>query len=912
MGEPAIDLSPLDSEGLRADRPSYARKWSTLTNVIFRDGRLRPRPGLRELWDWRDQNYPSVARGVPLAIAEIWNAGSTAGNRAGATHDSETLTPNGTTTVVAGWTGTHADIDETAPDSGTTKMLTSTAGAQAAIDFTNTSNSPDVIPGVVILVRARATVNAARAVMKFYWRRGGANYLVHTQDVPANLQIETDDWYTFAFEITRDPFDGVTKLTKTLVDSLQIVMEFTGGETFVYEVAYLFDADGNYTQWLDADDGGTASFGDILSTPAWAESNALDTNHGIKPGTTSGSKQSWSMPTLATTFASVTNLDFWIWGQAPSKSKRLRLFFRTGGTDYTIADFEIKVLTGTTSFFQKLVQSTTNPATSSAWTGAQVSNGEFGVQDLDTGTHSLGFKILGITPIVQGTVTGTGVEVDWMSARVLETSTAGAEGIPGKTRLWITDKFMARLDDDALQTITDVTNSVAMTEPPHVPIDWTILYGQLYAVNGDQATRRYPNGSNLFEALTTNNADGATAITGKTVTAFADRILYGWVKDNASVIPERVAFSKFQDGGTHNHVSAGDFDLLLTPGGVLKLLPLSEDLCIAYKQRGIYNLRRSGSDVAPIIPDLIDPFTELKAPRTVVAALTPTGTQIHLFLGTNPSSGLNVYAFDGSKVTPIGDGIQRFLQDEVNKDGMGNAFAVADPQEGLYYLFLPFGNDMFADGGFIYHLRSGAWTRFTTPWTVNAAGWWTIPALVENGSFYADTPAIDGPTRTMIGQLGGRLVTMDFNAAFDAEFPPSRTATDPEVFTSDGNNDTGESRKAFTATVETGDPRPSAHPGDQASSYRLHIVENCHAPVTISATASGDGGVTESTAVEGVIGSLSDTAAYTHSAIDLNGTYSHRPRVKLQLGAESAKSGENPLFEIAEMWLEVQPQGDDP
>ena len=277
-----------------------------------------------------------------------------------------------------------------------------------------------------------------------------------------------------------------------------------------------------------------------------------------------------------------------------------------------------------------------------------------------------------------------------------------------------------------------------MATPGNVPLDWDVLYGQLYLVDGT-STKRYPNSSNVYEALTANNNAGGI-VTGRTVAAFADRILYGWVLDGTEETPERVAYSEIFNGGSHLVASgAGDFDLLDTPGGVVKLITLTEDVCAALKEVGIYSLRRTGNAAAPIIRDVIDFDTGCLAAMTAQRVNNQTGNPIILFFGFNKSYGYNIYAFDGTQVTPAGDGIQDILTDNVNREHTRNSFAVLDPEAGLYWLFVARGTDIFPTGGVVMSIRTGAWSEFELPFPVSSGGIWTPTArVVEHAGRSAD------------------------------------------------------------------------------------------------------------------------------------------------------------------------------
>ena len=82
---------------------------------------------------------------------------------------------------------------------------------------------------------------------------------------------------------------------------------------------------------------------------------------------------------------------------------------------------------------------------------------------------------------------------------------------------------------------------------------------------------------------------------------------------------------------------------------------------------------------APLVPDPVDMETQLMAEATVKNTLSRGGDPVLLFLGRNSKDGLNVFAFDGSNVTAVGDPISKELRENVNWASIDNSFAEVDP-----------------------------------------------------------------------------------------------------------------------------------------------------------------------------------------------------------------------------------------
>lgn len=164
-----IDLVPLDAPGIQLNRPSHEVKWRKLTNVAVKDGSLVPRVGFKEVGGISSETIPSVAPSSVLAITEVLNPGSSLTGRESWTPLIETLTPTGSSDIVAGWTGSHTDIDETVPPDNNF-ITSSTLGSQKGLTWSNLVGSPSSIVGVFIKGLARISQLGGQAVLKIHNR----------------------------------------------------------------------------------------------------------------------------------------------------------------------------------------------------------------------------------------------------------------------------------------------------------------------------------------------------------------------------------------------------------------------------------------------------------------------------------------------------------------------------------------------------------------------------------------------------------------------------------------------------------------------------------------------------------------------------------------------------------------------
>ena len=454
------------------------------------------------------------------------------------------------------------------------------------------------------------------------------------------------------------------------------------------------------------------------------------------------------------------------------------------------------------------------------------------------------------------------------------------DGIVDRARLMVSTKNFIRLDNESdASGYTDVRGSVV--NPTLLDMDWGVLYGQAYFSNGCDDVYVYPNSSNNFFQL-------AGKPKGRTVAGFADRILLGWTSDAGEETPERIIYSNQFDGQNFDGPSAGDFDVLSTPSGVVKLLPLAEDTCACYKQIGVYILRRTGDATFPLVPDLIDPETGCLAQRSVQASLDPAGNGVHYFLGRNSLVGINVFRFDGSQVAAVGDGISALLRDRVNLKTVSLSFGAIDPEGNNYWLFVPLDNDILPKSAFILNLRNGQWTgphSFTPTYT--AAGRWSLTT---------EEASLNGTDTLILGRTDGFSYKADYDQATDT--------LQRSFFAGDETHD------EYAIVVETGDLRYAA-PQDQAMLYRayFHYVDN--GEFSVVADVSTDGGITFNTALTTPLGTSGGAGEYKREEIDVTVANAPRSRLRFTFTAKDANTIRDTI-QLAEVIVVAEPAGEAP
>jgi len=483
------------------------------------------------------------------------------------------------------------------------------------------------------------------------------------------------------------------------------------------------------------------------------------------------------------------------------------------------------------------------------------------------------FLSIGVQNVIGPTIA---FDVDYINMTVVGTRTemAANTGLIGVSKVIVSNRALLEYND-LIPSYIDRRGAAAL--PSAIPIDAAILYGQIFAVNGEDQTYIFPNSSGNWYQL-------AGKPTGRTVASFAGRILVGWATSAAGqTIPERVVFSVKGNGEDYTGVGSGLFDCLATPGGIVKLTTFSDDLCMLYKEQGVWTVRRTGDDDIPFIPDVIDFETRCIALKTVKTTLTKEGSPIQFFLGRNALNGLSIFRCDGVTVTDVGQGIQKFLNDSTitNFRRLALAFAEVDPDTGNYWLFIAEGNDAFPKRAWILDMRTYEWTSAALGYQFSTAGRWTL----LNAAVTAPT----GENQMILGKASDNLAYTPDSALIVDEVTPGL------------GNDTKE-----TVTWETGDHRLSGTAHEQGIGYRLHMLYTAAASLAVNISASTDGGVTYSTKQFSI---LNGSSAEPLSYAVLDPLVSHGRRIRFKV--EAIPDLRTSTFEISEMWIESESAGVD-
>jgi hypothetical protein len=901
-----VELHPLDDQGQRSDRPSTEVKWTKLENMIVRDGRLVQRPGLRQFSSLPLDVPTSGSGGVvsndrtAVAIIEIGQPGSNANSRkqgeSGQSIEEPTSTVSNSTWTISGGTLHEAlqpgDVDFLSSNTkgDTFEVVMGNASGDTLAEVTgyivriygdgHQAKQEGAFPPSMIKVTDKNgdTIGPGHAGLGagIYYLPVQLNTAEGGETGQGTLEIFTET----------DPVNvNVENVSTTVSGQLSLHPQ----------------ADGAHTAWVNGT-GGWDLVNDVWTDKAattwrlaepWVPSVTDPFLHSDVAVGGTAVKQSFTVVSDIDSVAggravdTVTYVAFYVTAQ---KSKdgpaNFTLFTRIGGVDYDIVTFEVggpdsKTYwdedTGSNVNYYSLHNdifgggvSRINPATEVAWTKSDLDSSEWGIKNNEGAIRI--WKMV-IVPGVVWTAATDLIQIGELTLLCLG-KLAGdkhASGTwPGGDRIWFTaqdtdnagDSLLLDDPSDWVSQQVDVSGALTggVVSGPQQPIDHAQLFGQAFITSGQEDLIYYPSSGDVTLQLSTKPY-------GKTIASFADRLLVGWVTDGSNETPERVAYSKRNNGTNWTHVSAGDFDLIQTPGGVVKLLPLTEDVCVAYKETGIYNIRQTGRSIAPLVPDLIDPQTECVARMTVKRVMSPTGQFYHLFLGRTSINGLNVYAYDGNTVQPVGNPIANDIEANAALRSLEYAFAGVDEEAGNYWLFITEEGEAFPRHAWVMDLMSGAWTRAVLPYPVSCAGHWHLQDSDMPDSGF-NTTKTGFRKRLVLGKAGGDIKALMHDRWDHVVASVEEDTTHISAYA------------GIVSTIETGDFELTK---EEKQDYlqRVHLYYYDRGLVLLEMSLSDDGGKTFRTATKHAIGTPVADGQLKYIALDVEPLLSRKVRVRI-------------------------------
>lgn len=454
------------------------------------------------------------------------------------------------------------------------------------------------------------------------------------------------------------------------------------------------DADGNYDGEWDTSPAGPLAFGRVDNYPD------IDRATSIDSAQTDGAKQSFTFDDLASVGVVARVTVYANVGHYTGGAHVLKCYIRRAATDTHIKTWEISG--GASTYSRSMAK---DPITSTTWTTTNVDALELvfeyvegsGLQDVIV--YEIWVKVEGIS---------SGREV---------------------SKLYVGSGGFSRLDED-LAGFTDINGGTTTpTVDDAIMWDDTAFDGLHWFTNGKDDLYYYPDGSDEMDEIAAKPA-------GRCIASYANRLFLGDVTESATRSKERIRWCKLGDG-TDWTTGAGNIELDETPGSVVALNVLTEvaastaiGVLACYKERGIYHLQATGDTIDQYDKRLMNEAVGSLAVRSHQSYVNEQGRAVHAFLGTE-NGRVNVFEWDGSTATPVGDPIRDDIVDEVAKSDLRYGISTFDLEGGHYLLALPSAGS-FPDKCWAYHVRTKAWSTWPMPGEVTAFGLFTLDGVATN------------------------------------------------------------------------------------------------------------------------------------------------------------------------------------
>lgn len=537
-----------------------------------------------------------------------------------------------------------------------------------------------------------------------------------------------------------------------------LMVEHEPSDTLDNEEIIRPDADGNYddydgTPW-SVSGGGAEGYSKI-------DEETLDTGDYIQNTQNAAldtTKNSFTFADLVATFDSISHVKVTLVAKDMqpadhSNTYTLNVFARQGGSDYELVTYDETDFPFNTQVTKEIVLYN-SPDDSSAWVDADVDGFEVGFY---FSAYSEGASGATVFRIYQLYVTVVG-----------EVNTASG---PNTKIMVVSQGFQAL--NESLDTWSDISGSTSSpAQPTKRRWDWTEHANILYFANGSDDLYFYPiSGGSTMDELTGKP-------TGRCIATFGQRLVIGDYLESSVRNYDGIRWPNVTDMTDWSGGDAGNLDLDETPGRLVALVPIAEKatsfigVLVGLKRQGLYHIETDATDVFKkrLMVGSVGCYAVNTAIRTVLE-----GRDVVAFLG-HEGNQINILAWDGNNIIPLGDPVKNEIADEINWDEVENAFAGHDHVGGNLVFAIATGSNDYPTKAWVYNVERKTWKVWDLPevttfgvWKVNGQ-WQQVVGKSDRRSYKFDVTAVD--------DQGSAAITQEFRTGalvLDQEQPWRRT-----------------------------------------------------------------------------------------------------------------------------------------
>ncbi len=300
-----------------------------------------------------------------------------------------------------------------------------------------------------------------------------------------------------------------------------------------------------------------------------------------------------------------------------------------------------------------------------------------------------------------------------------------------------------------------------------------------------------------FSGATSTGILSGPEYTAMYLSYYHNHTIAAYIKDNTTLAqyPQSVMYSVVGDPRDWTGTGSGITQLSADPSIITGMTIFKEHLYI-FKQLSITTVQYTSNATTPF-----DFLENTAVVGTAVGRTIGVTDNYMIYLGPD-----GIYAFDGLSAQRIGQGITKFLFDNLNYEYLETSHAVIMRDHNLYVLFVPLGDATAPNYAFAFDYTQNIWTiwtfadvisgtgklartQFFTSW-INATGTWE-----EQEGTWGGRNLSAGAPYTVFGDTSGQL------HKFDGSDTDNGTAITAFLTTSDCDCDNTKAAKRFNEFI---------------------------------------------------------------------------------------------------------------
>lgn len=259
---------------------------------------------------------------------------------------------------------------------------------------------------------------------------------------------------------------------------------------------------------------------------------------------------------------------------------------------------------------------------------------------------------------------------------------------------------------NANSNIFEQVGTASYSETDYISFDTG--FGSVFFTNNIDRVKYWNFSMQNFEdvpGLDDAEPGGINVTRAKSVCVFENFLILANTQENGENYPTRVRWSRYRDYSVWKNDEdgtgmAGYIDFNSEPSEIVAIVPL-RDLLVVFKTDCVYVMKFVGSPFVFVTEKVLDD----------IGLIAPLGYTILLdsivFVGND-----NIYSFNGSSVSPIGDVVFEYFLNTFDRNKSNYLRMFSDVANKKVYLFYPEQNKEYCSLGLVFNLELKSWTLY--------------------------------------------------------------------------------------------------------------------------------------------------------------------------------------------------------